>query len=63
MSIFKTRFFVTNSLNFLPECDRVIILNKGTISDIGTYKELIAKPEFSEFVGQYFQNTNEEKEK
>jgi ABC-type multidrug transport system fused ATPase/permease subunit len=54
---------VTNALNFLADCDRVIMLDKGVIVEMGTYKELVAnKSKFSDFVGKYFQNTVESKE-
>jgi len=31
----KTRLFVTNSLSFLPQVDQIIMLDGGTISEIG----------------------------
>jgi len=39
----------------LPECDRIVMLTAGRVSMVGTYDELIEKPEFSDFVGQGMQ--------
>jgi ATP-binding cassette subfamily C (CFTR/MRP) protein 4 len=36
----KTRILVTHSLDFIQHSDRIIIMNKGEISAIGTYNEL-----------------------
>jgi ABC-type multidrug transport system ATPase subunit len=53
----KTRIFATNSINFLAQCDRVIMLDQGIIVANGTYDELKDNNElFSKFVGQYLQN-------
>lgn len=61
--IFKTRVFATNSLNFLPECDRVIMLNDGNIQEIGKYEQLInSNGGFSDFVGNYLTNHESSKE-
>ncbi|RNA42720.1 multidrug resistance-associated 1 [Brachionus plicatilis] len=50
----KTRIFATNSLSFLSECDKIIMLDKGSIKEIGTYIELIEKNSaFSKFMGEY----------
>lgn len=47
----------------MPECDRIIMLEKGKIKEIGTYRELIkTKSEFSDFIGEYFQNQESNKE-
>ena len=36
----KTRILVTHATQFLPKCDRVILLSKGTVVDQGTYEEV-----------------------
>ena len=47
----KTRIFVTNSLNFLPQMDKVVMLVNGEIAEIGTYDELKNKNgHFTEFI-------------
>eukprot|EP00804_Cyclotella_cryptica_P012077 CCRYP_004510-RC/>CCRYP_004510-RC protein AED:0.14 eAED:0.14 QI:366/0.66/0.5/1/0.66/0.5/4/0/1117 len=38
-----TRVLVTHHVHFLPRCDKVIILDKGTIIHSGTYAELVAR--------------------
>jgi ABC-type multidrug transport system fused ATPase/permease subunit len=59
----KTRFFATNSLNFLPECDRIIMLKDGEIKEIGTYNQLKKTDgEFNEFIGEFLKNYGENKE-
>ena len=43
----KTRVLVTHSVQFLPRCDRVILLAKGKIVDQGTYEDIFENnPEF-----------------
>ena len=36
----KTRVLVTHATQFLPKCDRVILLSKGAVVDQGTYEEV-----------------------
>lgn len=36
----KTRIFVTNSLNVLPQCDEIIVMDDGRITQIGTYETI-----------------------
>nr|UOU03338.1 ATP-binding cassette subfamily C1-7 [Brachionus rubens] len=50
----KTRLFVTNSLSFLPQCDRIIMFENGTIVEIGTYQELQSNTgKFVEFLKSF----------
>ncbi|KAK7079415.1 Canalicular multispecific organic anion transporter 1, partial [Halocaridina rubra] len=50
----KTRVLVTHSLTYLSQVDKIIVLKNGSISEEGTYKELLAKKgEFQEFILQY----------
>ncbi|CAI5463391.1 unnamed protein product [Closterium sp. Yama58-4] len=39
----KTRVFVTNQLNFVPQADLIAVVDKGTVVEQGTYKELMAQ--------------------
>merc|ERR1711892_527232 len=43
----KTRLLVTHATQFLPRCDRIVLLAKGKIVDQGTYQEVYdANPAF-----------------
>jgi ATP-binding cassette subfamily C (CFTR/MRP) protein 1 len=39
----KTRVLVTHGIAYLPQVDNIIVMKDGEISEIGTYKELLAK--------------------
>ncbi|TKR75880.1 hypothetical protein L596_017111 [Steinernema carpocapsae] len=50
----RTRILVTHGVNFLKFCDRVIVLKGGTISEQGSYKELLASEgAFAEYLKEY----------
>ncbi|CAG2120870.1 unnamed protein product, partial [Medioppia subpectinata] len=50
----KTRILVTHRVSVLPEVDQIIVLKDGSISEFGTFEELVAnKGEFAEFVAEY----------
>jgi len=50
----KTRVLVTHRVSILPHVDQIIVLKDGSISESGTYKQLIAKEgDFAEFVTEY----------
>jgi hypothetical protein len=36
----KTRLLVTHQLQYLPDCDRVVVMEEGRIAHVGTYTEL-----------------------
>lgn len=38
-----TRVLVTHHVHFLPRCDTVIVLDRGTIKHAGTYEDLVAR--------------------
>ncbi|KAG1674187.1 Multidrug resistance-associated protein 1 [Nymphon striatum] len=50
----KTRIFVTNGISYLPQCDTVLVLKDGLISETGSYEELLSKKgAFSDFLVNY----------
>ncbi len=54
----KTRLFVTNSLNFLPEMDLILFIENGSIKQSGSYAQLTEKTcsiqLFNKFIESYF---------
>jgi ABC-type multidrug transport system fused ATPase/permease subunit len=59
----KTRIFVTNSLSFLPQVDQIIMLENGTISEVGNFDELKNKNgPFADFIKLFLQNKEQSKE-
>ncbi|KAL5473787.1 hypothetical protein EMCRGX_G028343 [Ephydatia muelleri] len=57
----KVRVLVTHGLTFLPQCDLIVVLVDGRISEIGTYSELLNnKGAFSEFIETYATTEEEE---
>lgn len=47
----KTRILVTNQLQFVPQCDKVIMIQDGAIQAFGTYDEVKAKsPELAQMM-------------
>ena len=39
---FQTRILVTHGISFLPHVDKIIVLEKGRISETGSYKQLLS---------------------
>lgn len=59
----KTRILVTHGLTYLPKVEKIVVLKNGTITEQGSYKELIEKKgEFQEFLLQYLSEENEDEE-
>jgi ABC-type multidrug transport system fused ATPase/permease subunit len=59
----KTRLFVTNSLSFLPQCDQIIMLDNGTISEMGVYEDIKNKEgAFCEFISLFLNNNENNRE-
>merc|ERR1719450_1625393 len=56
----KTRILVTHAVSYLPLVDKIIVMKDGSISEIGSYQQLLNnKNEFSEFLIEQLQNDNE----
>ncbi|XP_034237463.1 multidrug resistance-associated protein 1-like [Thrips palmi] len=52
----KTRVLVTHGISFLPRVDSIVVLKDGTVSEEGTYQELMQrKGAFAEFLLQHLQ--------
>ncbi|CAG7725610.1 unnamed protein product, partial [Allacma fusca] len=50
----KTRLIVTHGITYLPYVDQIIVLNKGQVSERGTYHELLRKKgDFADFLVQH----------
>ena len=59
----KTRLFVTNSLNFLPQVDEIIMIDNGSIVEKGAYIELKDKNGyFTEFMKSYLESNEANQE-
>lgn len=56
----KTRILVTHRLSVLPEVDTVVVMRDGTVSDCGSFQELLSRGgAFSEFLVQFIQESQE----
>ncbi|KAJ3026911.1 UNVERIFIED_CONTAM: hypothetical protein HDU68_004835 [Siphonaria sp. JEL0065] len=50
----KTRLLVTHQLHFVPQCDLVVTMKDGKISEFGTYKDLMErKGDFHDLMSSY----------
>ena len=59
--LFQTRILVTHGITYLSKVDKIIMLVKGTISEVGTYDELIShNGAFADFIETYLKETGEE---
>ncbi len=61
---YQTRIFVTNSLNYLPNADEIIILEKGIIVEKGNYLDLKKTDgAFSNFIKSFLESLESNKSK
>ncbi|KAK6173040.1 hypothetical protein SNE40_016576 [Patella caerulea] len=59
----KTRVLVTHGIHWLPMVDRIIVMDKGTITDIGHYGDLLGNGgSFAQFLEIYMSHENEKEE-
>ncbi|KAJ3003811.1 UNVERIFIED_CONTAM: hypothetical protein HDU68_005496, partial [Siphonaria sp. JEL0065] len=59
----RTRILVTHQLHFLAQCDRIIVMKAGEISEQGSYQELISNNgEFSKMNAAYGSEEHEDVE-
>ncbi len=50
----KTRIIVTNNISILPEVDQIVVMSGGSISERGTYDELMSRQgPFAEFIQEH----------
>uniref|UniRef100_A0A0K8SLI1 ABC-type glutathione-S-conjugate transporter n=1 Tax=Lygus hesperus TaxID=30085 RepID=A0A0K8SLI1_LYGHE len=57
----KTRVFITHGITHLHEVDLIITLKDGSVSEMGTYQELLDnKGAFAEFLSQHLQEVGKE---
>ena len=50
----QTRILVTHGIGFLPQCDHVVVMVDGKITEVGSYTELIDNNgAFAEFLRTY----------
>merc|ERR1719320_1153940 len=59
----KTRVLVTHGLTFLPQVDNIVVMKKGVISEVGSYRQLLAqKGDFAEFLVQHLSDQDDDTE-
>ncbi len=47
---------MTHGITFLPQVDQIIVLKNGEVTEVGSYKELLAqKGAFAEFLLQHLE--------
>ena len=54
---------VTHGVTFLPQCDLIVVMRDGTVSEAGSYDALLDRGgAFSDFIKTYLQETEEQSE-
>uniref|UniRef100_T1JBH2 Uncharacterized protein n=1 Tax=Strigamia maritima TaxID=126957 RepID=T1JBH2_STRMM len=57
----KTRILVTHGITYLPQVDTIVVLDGGSISEVGSYKELLEKKgAFADFLMTYLSEGDNE---
>ena len=50
----QTRVLVTHGLSYLPQCDQIIVLSHGRVSEVGSYRQLLEMgQDFAEVLKTY----------
>lgn len=55
----KLRILVTNQLHVLPECDKVIYMDHGSVRGVGPYTDLLQNPDFRSLVAEVEKENDE----
>lgn len=59
--LLQTRILVTHGVHWLPKVDLIVVMDNGTISEVGSYEELMQeKGAFSQFLEAYLLQEDEE---
>ena len=54
MSCVQVRLLVTHGIGFLPQCDVIVVMTDGQITEVGSYSELIENDgAFAQFLQTY----------
>ena len=54
---------MTHGIRFLPQCDKIVVMVDGEVTEVGTYNELIkSKRAFADFLMQYSSMDNSNRE-
>ena len=54
---------MTHGITFLPQVDQIVVLKDGRITEVGSYKELLAqKGAFAEFLLQHLDEGTDDSE-
>jgi len=57
----KTRVLVTHRISVLSQCDQIIVMKDGSISECGSYKQLLErKGDFAQFLLSHIAEGNNE---
>ena len=53
-TLLQTRVLVTHGVSFLPQVDRIIVISEGTVSEVGTFEQLVENNgSFAEFLATH----------
>nr|XP_054762700.1 multidrug resistance-associated protein 1-like [Lytechinus pictus] len=59
----KTRVLVTHGISFLPQVDQIIVIVDGSVSEVGSYQDLLDQNgAFAEFLRNYSQDADEKED-
>ena len=59
--LLQTRILVTHGLEFLPQCDSIVVMDGGTITEVGNYSQLVeSNGAFAEFLRNYANTESDE---